>query len=39
MEDSDLGILIIFSVIAFIWLLPLLVVISSSKSTGGKKIV
>jgi len=38
MEGSDLSILILFGVIAFIWLLPLLIIISSGKTTGGEKL-
>lgn len=38
MEGSDLSILIFLAAIAFIWLLPLLIIISSSKTTGGEKL-
>jgi hypothetical protein len=37
MENSDLSILIFFAIIGFIWLLPLLIIISSSKTTGSEK--
>ncbi|QDH81182.1 hypothetical protein FKX85_19970 [Echinicola soli] len=38
MEGSDLSILLSLVVIAFIWLLPLLIIISSSKTTGSEKL-
>ncbi|MEN8121376.1 MAG: hypothetical protein ABFS35_13570 [Bacteroidota bacterium] len=38
MESSALGSLIFLAVIGFIWLLPFLIIISSSKTTGGEKI-
>lgn len=38
MDSSTLTSLIILSVIALIWLLPLLLIISSRKTTGGEKI-
>ncbi len=38
MEGSDLSILIFFAAIVFIWLLPILIIISSSKTTGGEKL-
>lgn len=38
MEGSDLSILIIFAAIGFVWLLPILIIISSSKTTGGEKL-
>lgn len=38
MESSDLSVLILLGVIGFIWFLPLLIIISSSKTTGGEKI-
>jgi len=38
MDDSTFGILTILGIIAFIWLLPLLIIISSRKTTGGEKI-
>jgi len=36
MEDSES--LLVLGVIAFIWLLPLLSIIGSSKTTGGEKL-
>lgn len=38
MEGSDISILIFFAAIVFIWLLPILIIISSSKTTGGEKL-
>ena len=38
MEDSGLGALIILFPIAFIWLLPMIIIISSTKTTGGEKL-
>jgi hypothetical protein len=38
MENSDLGSLIVLVVMAFLWLLPILIIISSSKTTGNEKI-
>ena len=38
MDSSTLTSLIFLSVIALIWLLPLLLIISSKKTTGGEKI-
>jgi len=37
MEGSGLSVLIIFAAIGFVWLLPILLIISSSKTTGGEK--
>lgn len=37
MDGSGLSILIFLAVILFIWLLPFLIIISSSKTTGGEK--
>lgn len=38
MESSDFGILIILAVIAFVWVLPLIIIITSGKTTGGEKL-
>jgi len=38
MEGSDLNVLIIIAAIGFVWLLPILIIISSSKTTGGEKL-
>lgn len=37
MEGSDLSVLIIFAAIGFIWVLPILIIISSNKTSGGEK--
>jgi len=37
MEGSDLGVLIIIAAIGFIWVLPILIIISSNKTTVGEK--
>ena len=37
MEGSDIGVLIMLAAIGFVWLLPLLIIISSGKTTGGEK--
>ena len=37
MEGSDLSALIILSAIGIIWVLPILIIISSNKTTGGEK--
>jgi hypothetical protein len=37
MENSDLSILIFLAVIAFIWLLPFLIIVSSRKTSGREK--
>jgi uncharacterized protein YgiM (DUF1202 family) len=37
-ENSASGMLIILGVIAFVWLLPILIIISSSKTTSGEKV-
>lgn len=37
MEGSDLSVLIIIAIIGFIWVLPILIIISSNKTTGGEK--
>ncbi|WP_194774533.1 hypothetical protein [Pararhodonellum marinum] len=36
--ESDIFLLIIFAVIGFFWLLPVLIIISSSKTRGGEKL-
>ena len=38
MEGSDFGVLIILAAIGFVWLLPILIIISSDKTTGGEKL-
>jgi len=38
MEIAGLGILTILTIIGFIWLLPILIIISSGKTTGGEKL-
>lgn len=38
MENSDSGILILLAAIGFLWLLPILVIIISKKTTGREKI-
>ncbi|NGM61157.1 hypothetical protein G5B30_04405 [Sphingobacterium sp. SGG-5] len=38
MESSDIGVLTILGVIFFVWLLPILVIISSRKTTGREKL-
>lgn len=38
MDSSYLNMLIFLGVIAFIWLLPLLIIITSKKTTGNEKI-
>ncbi len=38
MEATDLDILIVLGVIAFVWLLPILLIVSSGKTTGGEKL-
>jgi len=37
MEGSDLSALVFVGAIGFIWLLPILIIVSSSKTTGGEK--
>ena len=37
MEGSDIGVLMFIAAIGFVWLLPLLIIISSGKTTGGEK--
>ena len=38
MENSGLGALIFLAIIGFFWLLPILIIISSSKTTGSEKL-
>lgn len=38
MEGSGLGVLIIIAAIGLIWVLPILIIISSNKTTGGEKL-
>ena len=38
MEGSDLSVLVILAAVGFVWLLPILVIISSGKTTGGEKL-
>jgi len=38
MEIAGLGILTILILIGLIWLLPILIIISSGKTTGGEKL-
>lgn len=38
MEDSSIGALFIFAIIGIFWLLPILVIISSRKTTGSEKL-
>ena len=38
MEASNFGMLVILGLIAFIWLLPFLIIIGSGKTTGGEKL-
>ena len=37
MEGSDLSVLLILAAMGFVWLLPILIIISSNKTTGGEK--
>ena len=37
MDDSGLSALIFLAVVGFIWLIPLISIISSRKTTGGEK--
>jgi len=37
MQGSDLGVLVFIAAIGFIWLLPILIIVTSSKTTGGEK--
>lgn len=38
MENSDLGLLIIMGIAALAWLAPIIIILSSSKTTGGEKL-
>lgn len=38
MDNSVLGLLIVLGVIAFVWLLPILSILFSRKTTGGEKL-
>jgi hypothetical protein len=38
MEGSDLSVLLILGIIGLVWLLPILIIISSGKTTGGEKL-
>ncbi|WP_269236386.1 PLDc N-terminal domain-containing protein [Flavobacterium flavigenum] len=38
MDYSVLGLLIVLGVIAFVWLLPILSILFSRKTTGGEKL-
>jgi Trk-type K+ transport system membrane component len=38
MDDTGLSALIILGAIGFIWLLPVLIIVSSGKTTGGEKL-
>jgi hypothetical protein len=38
MEGSDFSILVILGLIGLIWALPILIIISSSKTTGSEKL-
>jgi hypothetical protein len=38
MEGSDLSILALLGLIGFIWVLPILIIISSGKTTGSEKL-
>ena len=38
MEASDLSILVILGLIGLIWALPILIIISSGKTTGSEKL-
>lgn len=38
MDNLALNILIVLAVVALIWLLPILVIVSSKKTTGAEKI-
>jgi hypothetical protein len=37
MDGSEAGSLIFLATIAFIWALPIIIIISSNKTTGGEK--
>ena len=38
MEGSDLGVLLVLGIIVFVWLLPILIIIGSGKTTGSEKL-
>jgi hypothetical protein len=38
MEGSDYSILLVLGLIGFIWALPILIIISSGKTTGSEKL-
>ena len=38
MGDSGLGALMLLGIIAFFWLLPILIIVSSRKTTGSEKL-
>jgi len=38
MENSDLGLLIIMGIAALAWLAPIIIILISSKTTGGEKL-
>ncbi|PXY46545.1 hypothetical protein [Flavobacterium hydrophilum] len=38
MDNSILGLFIVLAVIAFVWLLPILSILFSRKTTGGEKL-
>ena len=38
MEGSDYSFLILLAVVAFIWLLPILIILSSRKTAGSEKL-
>ncbi|MDX9930466.1 MAG: hypothetical protein RBS37_11510 [Bacteroidales bacterium] len=38
MEIAGLGIITILLLVGFIWLLPLIIIISSGKTSGGEKL-
>jgi len=37
-ENSGFGLLISLAIIGFIWLLPILIIVTSNKTTGSEKI-
>ncbi len=37
MDSTELGILVILGLIGFFWLLPILIIVSSRKTTGSEK--
>jgi hypothetical protein len=38
MEGSEVGILMILGIVALVWLLPIIIILSSSKTGCGEKI-